>query len=1108
MASSENYLGRVGDYPDSSYQEDQPSLDPAIDPRLFDSSYLPLEPGSGDVAFEDFGQHGPLNTASMSIGQRRLLQEQVDLSGSEEESDDEYYDDNDDPVWNGGHQDYEGSTDAESEEDDGYDPNDAASPPPRKRRRRGHGPFSGRFGARGGKGIKRGPRRPLEPSPEFKMLHSQATEAFIDGDYDRAIDLVQKAILVNPEMFAAHSLLSEIFLARGEKDKAVSALFSGAHTRPRDPTVWHKVARLIQDRAGEDRQKTLNDMIYCYSRIIEIDSKSYNARFQRAAAYRELGYNGRAATEYERILKELPHNIRALRHLAETYIDMKDVRKALQYYLESIEYYMSLDNDENMEFSWSDVNICAELYAFVGEPEAGLQLLSSVSRWLLGRKDDKIWDEYIDDDREWDAGDSPRRIKTDGFIPNAYPIDSYGLGLPMELRIKLGTFRLKLGERYFEEALAHFEWLNPDDTSESSTVFDYADLYREAADALKDSALFPEALRFYRPLQLTEDYADVSFFLAMGECAFACSDLSLAESCYLTVAENDSTNLQSRVNLAKLYETMGERDRALYFVNQAVLLGRESRGRNRRRRKDRRIAQLAKEFQGDAHVSTRIVPRHLANEVSRREALQDSDANRPQQVQYLYSKMNDLRPRMRDGDTDATEDWLDIADALLHDFRTNRVFYPLQKNMIFLGYSREEQKGARKKETVMGEVQEVAERLKEWIGQYNADEVPTSIPNDYYGISFDEWFEIFLEYAFVVSGQGDKDEAYDVLAAAADASVWYHSKDKVRQIHICWITCALRAYDEETLVSEARWFTKEYPFVTDTYRLFSMLSRICGDPNRSLFHASPSMKFMLRQVKFMDSTLPEDHYLTKTWTSKSGVANKSMTIVTRNSKNPPKTASLTKRGENAEPITADDMDVALLVLYGNILYSGNSFYPALNYYYRAIALDPDNPGILLPIALCYIHHALKRQADNRHYLILQGLSFMSLYRRARSKSEIEDNGDKADNEKTQNSVHSLTLQQEVEFNYGRVYHSLGLLHQAVPCYERALELGDQIKSSQNEQNGAEKGKVRDFARDDKPEEDLIVEDFSPEAAVALQNIYALNGNIAGARKITEKYLII
>lgn len=335
--------------------------------------------------------------------------------------------------------------DEDLEDEDGFGP--------RRRRRRGAGRFSGRFGARGGKGIKRGPRKPLEPSPEFKLLHSEATSAFIDGDYERATGLVKRAIQINPEMFAAHSLLSEIFLAQGQKDKALAALFNGAHTRPKDPTVWMKVARLILERAGEDRQAALNDVIYCYSRVIEIDPKNYNARFQRAAIYRELGYNGRAATEYERILKELPHNTRALRHLAETYIDLNDVQKAVDHYTESINYYMSLDLDEATDFSWSDVNIYVELYSFLGKYEEGLRVLKSLSRWLLGRKEDVMWEDFHQDDREWDADDFPRRIKTDGYEPGLYPRDSYGLGLPLELRIKLGLFRLKMGYEHKDEAL-------------------------------------------------------------------------------------------------------------------------------------------------------------------------------------------------------------------------------------------------------------------------------------------------------------------------------------------------------------------------------------------------------------------------------------------------------------------------------------------------------------------------------------------------------------------------------------------------------------------------------------------------------------------------------
>lgn len=342
----------------------------------------------------------------------------------------------------------EDGSDEYPEEDDSDD-----SAAARRRRRRGGGRFSGRYGARGGKGIKRGPRKPVEPSPEFKMLHSEATSAFIDGDYERAIDSVMRAIQINPEIFPAHSLLSEIFLARGEKDKALAALWNGAHTQPKDRKVWLKVARLILERAGVDRESALPDVVYCYSRIIEIDPKNFNIRYQRAAIYRELGYNGRAAGEYERILKEKPYNTRSLRHLAEIYIDLNDVPRAIEIWSESIAFYR--EHPEKLrDFSWSDVNIYAELFGYVNRHAEGLTELKTLARWFLGRKDnDAMWENFGDDDREWDSEDSPRRIKTSGFVPDQWPRDSYGLGLPLELRIKMGLFRLKMGDKHHQEAL-------------------------------------------------------------------------------------------------------------------------------------------------------------------------------------------------------------------------------------------------------------------------------------------------------------------------------------------------------------------------------------------------------------------------------------------------------------------------------------------------------------------------------------------------------------------------------------------------------------------------------------------------------------------------------
>ncbi|PWY82837.1 RNA polymerase III transcription factor TFIIIC subunit Tfc4 [Aspergillus heteromorphus CBS 117.55] len=983
----------------------------------------------------------------------------------------------------------ESSSEEEPEPEDGEDDDDYS----RRRHRRGTGPFSGRYGARGGKGIKRGPRKPLEPSPEFKMLHSEATSAFIDGDYDRAIDLTKRAIQINPEMFAAHSLLSEIFLAQGEKDKALTALFSGAHTRPKDPTVWAKVARMILERAGDDRQSALNDVIYCYSRVLDVDPKNYNARFQRTAIYRELGYNGRAATEYERILREVPHNTRALRHLAETYIDLNDVGKAVVQWANSVEYFQSLEPEDVPDFSWSDVNIYTELYSYLDQHFQGLVALKSVSRWLLGRRSDTMWEDFHEDDREWDADDSPRRIKTDGFDPRTWSRDYYGLGLPLELRIKLGLFRLKMGYDHKEEALHHFEWLNPDDTSENARLYDYGDLFREVADALKDVGLYEDALRFYLPIQQTNEYADASFFMALGDCFKMLDKIEDAENCFLTVAEHDTKHVESRVQLAKLYESIGMSEQALKYVNEAVLLGRQET-RSNRRRKDTRLEQLAMEFRTADVACGETVLRPIAPKPStdapapvltsapldKRDAVMD-EGQRSDNVRYLYAKLLQLQPQMKEGNAEAMEDWLDIADALLREFRSNRVFYPLQRNMTFLGYSREAQRkvGKSKGRHFIDEMQEMAGRIQESLGNIPEEPLQGTIPTDYYGIRFEEWLDMFLQYALTVAAQGESDEAYDTLAAAADASVWYHSKPDARMIHVCWFTCALRMQDEETLANEARWFIKEYQFVTDTYRLFSMLSRLSGDPRRSLFHSSPNMKFMLRQIKAIDFTLPDNH----TGARPSKLVRESVYK---------ERASLSTRDEvTGEAIPADEMDVALLVLYGHILYSGNSFYPALNYLFRAYALDDQNPAVLLSIALCYIHHSFKRQSENRHYLIMQGLSFMHEYRRVRERPGT-----------------LLAEQQEMEFNFARVWHSLGIAHLAKEGYHRVLQLGEQIQAQSQPQSadGSDVIMTDDDDAADAPV--LFVEDFSREAAVALQIIYAVNGDYQSAHRVTSKWLVI
>ena len=140
-----------------------------------------------------------------------------------------------------------------------------------------------------------------------------------------------------------------------------------------------------------------------------------------------------------------------------------------------------------------------------------------------------------------------------------------------------------------------------------------------------------------------------------------------------------------------------------------------------------------------------------------------------------------------------------------------------------------------------------------------------------------------------------------------------------------------------------------------------------------------------------------------------------------------------------------------------------------DYFLRALALDLTNPMIKLSLALGYLHYALKRQADNRHHILMQGLAFLLEYYDCRQLSG------------------KPSEKQEAEFNVAHAYHLLGLSHLAIPYYERCLAMSG---AAQIEDSGCE------------------AEIFAKEAAFALQSLWAASDNMCKARELTKKWLLV
>jgi general transcription factor 3C polypeptide 3 (transcription factor C subunit 4) len=90
---------------------------------------------------------------------------------------------------------------------------------------------------------------------------------------------------------------------------------------------------------------------------------------------------------------------------------------------------------------------------------------------------------------------------------------------------------------------------------------------------------------------------------------------------------------------------------------------------------------------------------------------------------------------------------------------------------------------------------------------------------------------------------------------------------------------------------------KDYPFTSDSYRMFAALSRICQSPV-SWYSSGPAQKYILRQIKTIDESRMN-------W---SGEHTKSSTH------------------EDASGSTATrKLDVCLLMLYGHILFTSTSY---------------------------------------------------------------------------------------------------------------------------------------------------------------------------------------
>ena len=210
-------------------------------------------------------------------------------------------------------------------------------------------------------------------------------------------------------------------------------------------------------------------------------------------------------------------------------------------------------------------------------------------------------------------------------------------------------------------------------------MYDYPDLYREAANALRGRNYYHEALHYYEPLQQVREYTDATYFQEMAACYRAIGLRAEAVECYETIIELDGRNMQARKELAELNRQSGLAHQGL--PDDEVVPVKEHK---RRRRSGDKSSTKPPRASSPTSLAL-LAPRPVLP--SAKQLALEKEQTREEDVHALFRRRNNLTEKTGKGNESSKAEWMAVTRILIETFRANKVFYPLDRHRRFYGYS-------------------------------------------------------------------------------------------------------------------------------------------------------------------------------------------------------------------------------------------------------------------------------------------------------------------------------------------------------------------------------------------------------------------------------------
>lgn len=883
------------------------------------------------------------------------------------------------------------------------------------------------------KGRKRGRQHGPVLSHQVRALIGEGNQAYVDENIPEAIRIMQEVIRIEPRASSAWSVIAQCYEDSNEPKKALQLRIMAAHLR-HDADEWERLGAQSRN-LGYNQQA-----MYCFSKVYSLDPTNVDALWDRASLAKEINDLRAARHSLLAILKRFPHDMTVLAELRPILIEVSDLPLCASLYQAALEHYQTVQplgpvqhidpsladqTPPNQTFGFIDLLVLADLYNTMSECDNAIQIIRKGCRWLQGRASQRFWDGCVDD-REYDI---PREdmgnviIERSGDIqPGHYPLD-------VNARHRLAIARIKLGD--VEEGKMHASIVLAQD------VLDYAALFGEIADSYFEREMYADARPIYEVLGADPATSSLYILLQVALCRRMLGDLQEAAEVYKQVIDADQTNNDAKMKLAELYEIMDEPRKALELVYQVI--------DSRKRRTNQPEAtptpgtipqpqpQGASLFEEKSRTKSKTpAPGKSRLSLAELKALEEQ---REREVILGYTRAEDLWPRMLHGDAEAGREWMIEAEKLVEMFRETRNLFVTTRDYDFKGMlpKRRIQRKDDTEEDRMVSRLELNERDKHTRRTKDDGQASEKVVS-FRGVTFSSWLRVFMQYAFVLTKRGDYDQAEEVLRHILLSNA-YRDSNSQNTIRIAIITCAVHAGKFPVATEQCRKIINTHQFNNEAFRLL-LVSLASGHRPTDSFVSSTLQKHTLRELRLHDAAVKTPELMKwnvvgRKYNLSSSSGKEESSKVDEEADEEAEIPGPTEN--NATEKTAIRMPTKnnpiIVALYGQMSLAAKSYQSAIFYLLHAYDYCPEDPVVCLSLAIASLGRAMQRQSDNRHHMIAQGMAFLSQYRTLRKSSGDE-------------------MLAEVDYNFGRAFHQLGLHTHAVTHYERVLEIAEKRGSEQ------------------------------------------------------------